>query len=89
MLLSCCGARQMLCLTKQEQHLADRCHSLPSLSPPLAAVGSLPKFELAHQLNQLSANKKSAIPDGMADFLELLARFELATSSLPRMRSTG
>lgn len=42
MLLSCCGARQMLCLTKQEQHLADRCHSLPSLSPPLAAVGSLP-----------------------------------------------
>jgi len=27
--------------------------------------------------------KKSAIPDGMTDFLELLARFELATSSLP------
>jgi len=25
----------------------------------------------------------------MTDFLELLARFELATSSLPRMRSTG
>ena len=37
----------------------------------------------------VSANKKSAIPDGMTDFLELLARFELATSSLPRMRSTG
>ena len=33
--------------------------------------------------------KKSAIPVGMTDFLELLARFELATSSLPRMRSTG
>ena len=29
--------------------------------------------------------KKSAIPDGMTDFLELLARFELATSSLPRV----
>ena len=34
-------------------------------------------------------HKKTAIPVGMTDFLELLARFELATSSLPRMRSTG
>ena len=34
-------------------------------------------------------NKKSAISIEMTDFLELLARFELATSSLPRMRSTG
>ena len=28
-------------------------------------------------------------PDGFGLFMELLARFELATSSLPRMRSTG
>ena len=33
--------------------------------------------------------KKEPIPDGIGSFLELLARFELATSSLPRMRSTG
>jgi len=33
----------------------------------------------------ISANKKSAIPVGMTDFVELLARFELATSSLPRV----
>ena len=33
-------------------------------------------------------NKKSAAPVGTTVFLELLARFELATSSLPRMRST-
>ena len=32
--------------------------------------------------------KETAIPIGMAVSLELLARFELATSSLPRMRST-
>ena len=32
--------------------------------------------------------KKRPIPNGIGLFLELLARFELATSSLPRMRST-
>ena len=32
--------------------------------------------------------KKAPIPNGIEAFLELLARFELATSSLPRMRST-
>ena len=34
------------------------------------------------------ANKKPK-PKGFGIFMELLARFELATSSLPRMRSTG
>ena len=33
-------------------------------------------------------NKKTILTDGLF-VLELLARFELATSSLPRMRSTG
>ena len=33
--------------------------------------------------------KRTPIPDGIEVLLELLARFELATSSLPRMRSTG
>ena len=32
--------------------------------------------------------KKNSHPNGWEFFLELLARFELATSSLPRMRST-
>ena len=39
---------------------ADRCHSLPSLAPPLAAVGSLPKFELAHLLKQTIVSKKES-----------------------------
>ena len=33
--------------------------------------------------------QKKAHPVWMSFLLELLARFELATSSLPRMRSTG
>ena len=33
----------------------------------------------------IKRNKKTVISDGLA---ELIARFELATSSLPRMRST-
>ena len=41
-----------------------------------------------YKFKSVAANKKSVIPVGMTDFLELLARFELATSSLPRMRST-
>ena len=36
----------------------------------------------------LVQNKKTILTDGLF-VLELLARFELATSSLPRMRSTG
>ena len=32
--------------------------------------------------------KRTPIPNGIGVLLELLARFELATSSLPRMRST-
>ena len=60
-----------------------RGHSLGSLHPPPAAVASLPRFSLASPVQKVSGNKKSAIPFGMTDFLELLARFELATSSLP------
>ena len=32
---------------------ADRCHSLSSLFPPPAAVGSLPKFELATRFHEI------------------------------------
>ena len=66
-------------------HPADRCHSLGSLFPPPAAVASLPKFELASPVQITNNDKKSATPNGMTDFLELLARFELATSSLPKV----
>ena len=38
--------------------------------------------------NLASQQKNKAVPAGTTLFLELLARFELATSSLPRMRST-
>jgi len=36
----------------------------------------------AFDLSNLAQNKKSAVPNGTTDPLELLARFELATSSL-------
>jgi len=62
----------------------DRGHSLGSLHTPPAAVALLPDFHWLRQFKGIS-NKKSAIPVGMTDFLELLARFELATSSLPRV----
>ena len=45
--------------------------------------GHSPDFHWLRQFKSVPANKKSAIPVGMTDFLELLARFELATSSLP------
>ena len=38
--LSCCGARNSLLATRSQNF--DRCHSLASLLPPPAAVGSLP-----------------------------------------------
>ena len=62
--------------------------SAPAASAPGGAEQIGPNFHWLRQFKSVSANKKSAIPDGMTDFLELLARFELATSSLPRMRST-
>ena len=37
---SCCGARQIPCLSAASS--ADRCHSLRSLIPPQAALSSLP-----------------------------------------------
>ena len=51
-LLSCCGARHLR-RRKTPSSSADRCHSLPSLSPPPAAVGSLPKFELATRFHKI------------------------------------
>ena len=44
---------------------------------------------LAFRWFKSGAAKKEPRPEGLGSFLELLARFELATSSLPRMRSTG
>ena len=84
MLLSCCGARRMSS-ARTPSSLADRCHSLGSLLPPPAVLPSFPRFSLASPVKSVSTNKKSAIPVGMTDFLELLARFELATSSLPKV----
>ena len=61
----------------------------PSLHLPQAALGLATKFELASPVQTACTYKKSAIPDGMTDFLELLARFELATSSLPSIQDVG
>jgi len=60
----------------------DATHSGRSSRPRRRSPHS-PDFHWLRQFKSVSANKKSAIPDGMTDFLELLARFELATSSLP------
>ena len=65
---------------------------LPLAQLPLSATGGgrlAPQIFTGFASSKGCSNKKSAIPVGMTDFLELLARFELATSSLPRMRSTG
>ena len=67
----------------------DRCHSLASLFPPPAAVGSLLRFSLASPVQTCRNKIKTPKPKCFGVFMELLARFELATSSLPRMRSTG
>ena len=70
----------------------DRGHSLPSLPPPPAAVGSLPRFSLATDcdwtdevasLHCPTRPIRKPIRVGWVFLLELLARFELATSSLP------
>ena len=42
---SCCGARRMSSVFRPSSP-TDRCHSLPSLFPPPAAVGSLPKCRM-------------------------------------------
>ena len=52
-----------------------------------AVGGARPRRILIIQICLLSKNKKTTLSSGLL-FLELLARFELATSSLPRMRST-
>ena len=68
----------------------DRCAPIVSAASATGSAEPIgPDFHWLRQFKSVSANKKSAIPVGMTDFLELLARFELATSSLPRMRSTG
>ena len=55
----------------------------PPFPRPRRRSGRSPDFHWLRQFKSVSANKKSAIPNGMTDLLELLARFELATSSLP------
>ena len=68
------------------------CRPLPLVQVAPSATGGAPftpQIFTGFDSSKGISNKKSAIPDGMTDFLELLARFELATSSLPRMRSTG
>ena len=44
---------------------------------------------VAFDHSNLTANKKEPIPNGIGSFLELLARFELATSSLPRIQGAA
>ena len=58
---------------------------IPAFSPPVGRRVGRGKLAAGFQ-NQIDAKK----PDSRKNqaFLELLARFELATSSLPRMRST-
>ncbi len=68
------------------------CRPLPLVQVAPSATGGAPftpQIFTGFASSKGISSKKSAIPDGMTDFLELLARFELATSSLPRMRSTG
>ena len=55
-----------------------------SVEPSAAAL-----VRAAFRWFKSGAAKKEPRPEGLGSFLELLARFELATSSLPRMRSTG
>ena len=54
-----------------------------SVQPSPAAL-----VRAAFNLSNLAQRKKRTNTIGVGSFLELLARFELATSSLPRMRST-
>ena len=53
--------------------------------PVPLGFASLKEVGSSKQAEQL---QKSSHPFGMTAFLELLGRFELPTSSLPRMRST-
>jgi len=58
---------------------------------PLSATGGgrlAPQIFTGFASSKGISNKKSAIPVGMTDFLELLARFELATV-LPQSRLCG
>ena len=79
-----------LALTALGRQNPSCCHSKRLTASATGGAGLIgPNFHWLRQFKSVPANKKSAIPVGMTDFLELLARFELATSSLPRMRSTG
>ena len=46
------------------------------------------RFAQGDEVSSLSCNKKCPKPESLGAFMELLSRFELETSSLPRMRST-
>ena len=52
----------------------DRCHSLPSLLPPLAALGSLPR--LSPPVRFRPAQKKMGHPFGVSHFLVLVTGLE-------------
>ena len=53
-----------------------------------AYIRSLALAQIEVASSNTNKCKKAAAPVGATAFLELIARFELATSSLPRMRST-
>jgi len=57
----------------------------PSLYPPPAAVGLATRFSLASPVQSQQRKKEKTTRMSGLSFLELLARFELATSSLPRI----
>ena len=61
----------------------DHCHSFGSLDSATGGGRLTPPIFTGFASSNQQQTKKSAIPVGMTDFLELLARFELATSSLP------
>ena len=52
------------------------------------SVGGAPVKKTLLLLAQKSCKKKQPVSEETSCFLELLTRFELVTSSLPRMRST-
>ena len=84
-----CGTRRMSLSINRLRPSSTAALAAPLLHPPPAAQRLAARFSLASPVKIASSYKKTADPFGSTVFLELLARFELATSSLPRMRSTG
>ena len=90
--MACCGDAANVLADGAAASLADRCHSLPSLLPPPAAVGSLPKLE---PLVRVIGTKKDD-PEGSSFFgaggrtrtgtLSPAVDFESTTSTIPSHR---